>query len=165
MRKIALIIFTICSFYACSFNTKAPQTGLSYLQGSWREDSIKNQSQLVNYENYAFRFTCDSFYLNIKSFSKVNLDGGECYNKNTWEEYVKGTYTSNQDTLHLNGAFVTANFKFKAEGTCYRFGKFDEDFLVKKIDESTLEIQSTLSPIAHQLILIQKTSCNSEIGN
>lgn len=163
--KITLIIFTICSLYACSFNNKVPQTGLTYLQGSWIEDSVKNQSQLVNYENYKFRFTCDSFYLNIESFSKVNLDGGECYNQNNWQEYVKGTYTSNKDTLHLNGAFVTENFKYKPEGSCYRFGKFEEDFLMKQVNEDTLEIRSTLSAIVHQLILTQKTTCNPEIAN
>jgi hypothetical protein len=164
MQKISLFFLlsflTLCS---CSFNPNIPQTGEDFLQGTWTEDSIENKDQLVSYEKFDFRFTCDSFYLKSTSFSTVNLDGGECYNANTWEEYAKGFYTYDKDTLILNGVFVNKDFRFKPQTSCYRFGKLEEKFLVEKQGTDTIIINSTLSHLKHILVLKEKTSCDHSV--
>jgi hypothetical protein len=155
------ILFAVflLSLQACSFNEQVPSTGDAFLQGSWTEDSIPLKNQLVNYEQYQFKFTCDSFYLQINTQSKVNLYGGECYNSDSWSEYVKGTYTVVADTLKLNGAFVTQDYKYKPENSCYRFGKFEYDFLMQKKHQDTLQIKSKLQTLPHLLVLKKRTPC------
>lgn len=146
-------------FCSCSFNPNVPQTGENFLQGIWTEDSIENKDQLVSYEKFDFKFTCDSFYLTSTSFSVTNLDGGECYNGNTWKEYAKGIYTFSNDTLNLNGVFVNKDFRYKPESSCYRFGKIEEKFVVKKHSLDTIILNSTLSHLNHIIILKEKTNC------
>lgn len=160
MYKIFLtFLFILVVFYACSFNPNVPKTGEDFLQGTWAEDSIENKDQLVSYERFDFKFTCDSFYLTSTSFSVTNLDGGECYNGNTWQEYAKGIYTFNNDTLNLNGVFVNKDFRFKPESSCYRFGKLEEKFSVKQQSSDTIILNSTLSHLNHIMVLKEKTSC------
>ncbi|QEK52343.1 fumarate hydratase [Pedobacter aquae] len=156
--RVLYAVFFI-SLQACSFNEQVPSAGDAFLQGSWTEDSIPLKNQLVNYEQYQFKFTCDSFYLQINTHSKVNLYGGECYNTDTWREYVKGTYTVVADTLKLNGAFVNQDYKYKPENSCYRFGKFEYDFLMLKKHQDTLQIKSKLQTLPHFIVLKERTSC------
>jgi hypothetical protein len=164
MHRIFLLFpFILLIFCSCSFNPNIPQTGADFLQGTWTEDSIENKDQLVSYEKFDFKFTCDSFYLKSTSFSTVNLDGGECYNANTWEEYAKGFYTFAKDTLILNGVFVNKDFRFKPQSSCYRFGKLEEKFLVKKQGPDTIIINSTLSHLKHMLVLKEKTTCDVSV--
>ncbi len=160
MQKVLLFFFSLVFLSSCSFNPNIPKTGEDFLQGTWSEDSIENKNQLVSYEKFDFKFTCDSFYLKSTSFSKVNLDGGECYNANTWQEFAKGVYTFDNDTLKLNGVFVNKDFRFKPQSSCYRFGKLEEKFLVKKQSADTVIINSTLSHLNHILVLKEKTSCD-----
>lgn len=160
MYKIFLrFLVGLIFLYACSFNPNVPQTGEDFLQGTWIEDSIENKNQLVSYEKFDFKFTCDSFYLVSTSFSITNLDGGECYNGNTWKEYAKGVYTFKNDTISLKGVFVNKDFRFKPESSCYRFGKLEEKFSVKKHSTDTVILNSTLSHLNHIMVLKEKTSC------
>ncbi|MDA9555851.1 fumarate hydratase, partial [Pelobium sp.] len=119
MRLFAVFL-VLTSLFACTFNKEKPSTGVAFLQGKWDEDSVENKEQLVSYEQNYITFTCDSFYLKIHTYSKVNLNGGECYNKNNWEEYAKGYYHLVKDTLKLEGNFVNQDYKYKPEGSCYR---------------------------------------------
>lgn len=158
-KNFFVLLFGILIFYSCSFNPNVPRTGEDFLQGIWSEDSIENKDQLVSYEKFDFKFTCDSFYLNSTSFSITNLDGGECYNGNTWHEYAKGTYSLMNDTLKLSGVFVNKDFRYKPESSCYRFGKLEEKFLLEKQGQDTIILNSTLSHLKHILVLNEKTIC------
>jgi len=164
MHKLFLTFLSgLLIFSSCSFNPNVPKAGEGFLQGTWAEDSIENKDQLVSYERFDFKFTCDSFYLKSTSFSTINLDAGECYNGNTWREYAKGFYTFDKDTLILNGVFVNKDFRFKPESSCYRFGKMEEKFLVEKVNSDTIIINSTLSHLRHILVLKERTNCDHPI--
>ena len=148
---------------ACTFNKKEQASGVDYLQGKWSEDSVENKSQLVSYQQHDFKFTCDSFYLNIKSFSKVNLNGGPCYDKKAWQEYAKGYYELSGDTLKFKGNFVSKDYKFKPENSCYRVGKYEENFLLINKSADLITIKSLQTNLSHQLTLKEKTVCKPQI--
>ncbi len=154
----ALLALAISS---CSFNQTIPSTGVAFLQGNWTEDSVLNKAQLISYQQYHLTFTCDSFYLNISSFSKKNLNGGSCYDSKSWQEFAKGYYKLENDTLKLEGNFVDNHYKYKKEGSCYRFGKYKEDFILDKKTDSLFVIKSLQTSLYHQLTLKQKLVCNS----
>lgn len=162
MQKSFLVFIVSLIVSSCALNPPAKHYGEDFLQGLWVEESVPLQDKLVSYERYHFKFTCDSFYLNIKSYSKVNLNGGTCYNKNEWQEYVKGTYKMNQDTLHLQGAFVSSTYRFKPQGDCYRFGNFKEDYILKRLSADSIVLNSTITSLPHTITLKEKLSCDKE---
>lgn len=145
---------------SCTLNPNVADAGDAYLQGDWEEDSIAYKDQLASYEKYKFRFTCDSFYLEILNFSKVNFDTGDCYSGNTWKEYAKGVYTVNLDTLLLNGAYVSENYRYKPQGSCYRFGNLKEKFLLEKLGEDTVILKNNITPFPHILVIKNRFSCD-----
>lgn len=165
MQKSFLVFIISLAISSCAFNPPPDNSGKEFLQGFWIEDSIPFQDKLVSYEKYHFKFICDSFYLNIKNYSKINLDGGECYDQNEWQEYVKGTYKVRQDTLHLEGSFVSATYRFKPQGDCYRFGNFREEFVIKKVSADTLELNNTVTPLPHIVVLKEKLNCSTTAKN
>jgi hypothetical protein len=153
IKYLFLLLFVFGLLTACSFNQVIKSGGEAFLQGSWNEDSIANKSQLVNYEQNQFTFKCDSFYLQINSFSKVNLQGGPCYDAKEWQEYAKGYYTLAKDTLKFDGVFVNEKFKYKAEKACYRFGKYTENFLITQQSDSLINLKSLQTGLNHQMVL------------
>lgn len=151
--------FSLLAISACSFNKEEKLTGEVFLQGIWTEDSLPSQNQLVSYQQFDFKFTCDSFYVKIKNYSKVNLQGGNCYDKNTWFEYAKGYYTVKNDSLKFDGNFVDFEYKYKTQGSCYRSGKFTEVFLIEQQLDSLLKVKSLQSGMLHQFLLKEKMVC------
>src|SRR6187402_2171909 len=98
---------------ACSFNPNMQGKGEEYLQGEWQQDSTPVQKQLLSHSVYSFKFTCDSFFVQQQTYSKVNNGTDSCMNSGHWAEYIRGTYTQQHDTLHLKGYFSNANYTLK----------------------------------------------------
>jgi len=143
---LIVCVFLLC---ACSFNKEKQSTGIDFLQGTWHEDSVMNKEALVSYQQYQFSFNCDSFYLKVATFSKVNLEGGPCFDKKHWEEFAKGYYKLSKDTLKFEGNFVTEDYKYKAEGSCYRTGKYIEDFLMNTNNKNEITLKSLQTGLYH----------------
>lgn len=160
MKYLLLFILSIFIF-SCSFNKEVKSSGELTLQGKWEEDTVKNKSQLVSYQHHSLKFTCDSFYLQLHSYSIVNLQGGTCYDAKDWLEFAKGYYTLVKDTLKMEGNFVNKDFKYKAEGSCYRTGKYIENFILTQQNDSTVLLKSLQTGLSHQLLLKEKLTCKN----
>jgi hypothetical protein len=149
------------SFAACSFNPALQGRGEAYLQGEWRQDSIPMQKKLTEYSLYDITFSCDSFFMQIRSFSKVNNGADSCMASGHWTEYIKGNYQQRKDTLRLRGQFCNANYTLKPEGGCLRSGIYEESFMVKKIGDSSVQfLGSSVIPINTHLI--KRTTCTQK---
>ena len=129
------------------------------MQGEWKQDSIPMQSQLVTYSLYSFKFSCDSVYATIRTYSKVNTGYDSCMNAGQWTEYVRGTYKQKKDTLQIKGSFCNADFSLKDEKGCFRFGVYHDDFKVTHKTDSLIELSSESSVIPIGLHLTHKISC------
>ena len=133
--------------------------GESYLQGEWQQDSVAGQKRLLSYSLYHFKFSCDSFFVAIKSYSKVNTGPDTCMRSGRWAEYCKGTYSQKQDTLHLKGQFCNADFSIKDDKGCFRSGDFEEIFKVSKKGGSLIRLESTSDVIPIDARLVKRLSC------
>ncbi|WP_259068698.1 fumarate hydratase [Mucilaginibacter sp. X4EP1] len=133
--------------------------GESYLQGEWQQDSIPKQKQLVSYSLYHLKFSCDSFFVSISSYSKVNAGADSCMSSGHWTEYCKGTYDQKGDTLHLAGQFCNADMSIKDDKGCFRSGDYNELFKVSKKTDSLIQFLSTTGVIPINARLIKKISC------
>src|ERR1700739_5083986 len=120
--SVFTLLLSASTFVSCSFNPNLQGKGEAYLQGEWRQDSVPMQQKLTEYSLYNISFSCDSFYMQINSFSKVNNGDNSCTASGQWTEYIKGAYSQRGDTLHLRGQFCNANFSLKQEGGCFRSG-------------------------------------------
>ncbi len=131
MFKNSLFLLVLLLIGSCKFKPNVQEKGSGFLQGIWQESSNPADVQLMTLEKKRFTFTCDSFYLVIKTTSKVDLFGDSCYNNGNWQEYVKGTYIVQKDTIRLKGSFVSAAYRLKTSA-CYRNGNYEETFLINK---------------------------------
>lgn len=160
-RLIALssLLFAL-SFSSCWFNPNMQTPGEAYLQGEWQQDSVPAQKQLLNYSLYHLKFTCDSFFVSIKSFSKVNTGADSCMGKGQWTEYVRGTYDQRNDTLHLKGQFCNSDWTIKDDKGCFRYGDYEDFFKITKTDDSNITFASTISVIPINAHLIKRITCH-----
>ena len=154
------LVFTlILGFASCHINPNMQTPGQDYLQGEWQQDSIPRQKQLVSYSLYHLRFSCDSFFVSISSFSKVNTGPDSCMKSGHWVEYCRGTYSQSSDTLHLKGQFCNADMSLKDDKGCFRSGDYEDFFKISKSSDTTIQFASTISVIPINAHLIKKTSC------
>ncbi|MFN0256064.1 fumarate hydratase [Pedobacter ureilyticus] len=145
-------------FFSCSRLPDVQGKGETFLQGVWNQDSIANQSQLQNYVKHHFKFTCDSFYVDFTTHSKVNYYEEECFNNGVWEEHAKGTYQVRNDTLILVGDFTKSNYKQKVSG-CYRNGRYVSSFKVNSWNAEKLELENLSDQTEVKLNLKEKITC------
>jgi len=160
LRLLAFTFLLSAFSFGCWFNPNMQTPGESYLQGEWQQDSVTNQKQLLSYSLYHLKFSCDSFFLEIHSFSKVNTGADTCMNAGNWREFCKGIYEQKHDTLHLKGQFCNADYTIKDENSCFRSGDYEEFFKVHKTSDSVAQFASTTNVIPINAHLTKKTSCH-----
>ena len=153
-----LSAFTLLT--GCWFNPNKQGKGEVYLQGEWQQDSIPNQKRLLEYSLYRLKFSCDSFFVQINSFSKVNNGPDTCMRPGHWSEYIKGTYQQRSDTLHLKGQFCNPDYTLKEDAGCFRIGIYEEFFKVSRKTDSVIQFASTSNIIPVNARLIKHTTCN-----
>jgi hypothetical protein len=156
-------LFAFClllsALSSCTFNPNLQGKGEVYLQGTWQQDSSAVQQQLVTFSQYHIRFDCDSFFMQINDFSKVNFGSDTCMRSGHWAEYVRGSYSQRHDTLLLKGQFCNADFSLKTNAECFRIGPYNEFFTVRKKADTLIQLSGTSNVIPINLHRTKKTSC------
>lgn len=155
LLSIFLLFFSLT---ACRRLPNVQGKGEVFLQGIWNQDSIASANQLLSYTQHRFKITCDSFYVDLTTFSKVNYYEESCFNKGVWKEYAKGTYLVKGDTLMLVGTLTKANYKQKVSG-CYRNGRFLVNFKIHNSSSKKLELENLNNQTECVLVLKQQISC------
>jgi hypothetical protein len=149
----------ILAFSSCKMNPNMQGYGQGYLQGEWQQDSVPMQKKLINYSLYHFRFSCDSFFVSIRSFSKVNYGADTCMKRGQWIEYTRGHYVQRNDTLFLKGQFCNPDYTIKVTPDCFRIGVYEEFFKLTKKSDSLIQFSSTSGVIPINARLIKRTTC------
>ena len=144
--------------FSCTRLPNVQGKGEMLLQGVWNQDSIVNAGKLLNYTQHRFKISCDSFYVDLTTYSKVNYYEDSCFNKGIWKEYAKGTYAVKGDTLILNGTFTKSNYKQKVSG-CYRNGRYLSNFKIKSSSANSLVLESLNDQRECILVLKEKIIC------
>lgn len=129
------------SMASCVRNSEYQHTGADFLQGVWVQDSIPFQDELIQYTMHEFKFTCDSIYATLHTFSKARNVSDSCYNNGQWTEYAKGVYVVRGDSVLVDGLYTKENWKQKVSG-CYREGQFLPRFDVVSVSQDSLVLQS-----------------------
>jgi hypothetical protein len=161
MAKYVYIFFlglSVLAFTSCKFNPNLQGKGTESLQGIWEENSVDYQDQKLQYSKHRYRFTCDSVYVTIQTFAKVNMYPDSCFNNGKWTEYAKGTYLTKQDTLMVTATFTKSNFKQKISG-CYRIGQYLPAFVIRKSTADSLYLESIQQHLQLKLSLKERTVC------
>ena len=153
-----LLCLFIFAFSACTRLPNIQGKGEPFMQGVWNEDSVALSNKLNTYTQHRFKFSCDSVYIDFVTKSKVNFYSDSCFNKGVWKEYAKGVYAVIGDTLLVGATFTFSNYKQKLSG-CYRVGRYDKKFLIKKSSASTLLLESLTDQREIALNLKEKVTC------
>ncbi|WP_449437564.1 fumarate hydratase [Pedobacter steynii] len=148
-------------FFSCRRLPNVQGEGSSILQGVWNQDSVQNANQLLNYTQHKFKFTCDSFYVDMITHSKANYYADSCFNNGVWKEYAKGVYQVRSDSVFLTGTFTKANYKQKISG-CYQIGQYIKIFKIKLADTGRLLLEGTDNQREVDLRLVEKIICTPQ---
>ncbi|RZK78998.1 MAG: fumarate hydratase [Pedobacter sp.] len=156
----ALVLAVIVVFLtsACRRLPDIQGEGNAAFQGVWNQDSVLNSEKLLNYTQHKFRFSCDSFYVDLVTHSKANYYADSCFNNGIWKEYAKGVYQVRADSLFLLGTFTKSNYKQKLSG-CYQIGQYIKSFKILNTDSSKIVLESTDNQRIVELILKQPIVC------
>lgn len=161
MQKLSFAFFLFAfSLSSCWMNPDTQKPGVRELQGEWQQDTVPMQKQLLTYSLYHFRFSCDSFFISIKTFSKVNYGADSCMRSGQWTEYTRGNYGQRNDTLFLKGQFCNSDYTIKDNTGCFRSGNYEEIFKINKLTDSVLQLSSTTDVIPTSARLIKHTTCH-----
>jgi len=156
-------VFLLCAFCFlltnCHMNPNMQTPGQLWLQGEWQQDSVPAQKQLISYSLYHIKFDCDSFFVTIKTFSKVNYDTDSCMSKGHWTEYAAGHYEQSHDTLYLKGDYRKPDFTLKTDAGCLHSGVYKEIFKINKKTDSLVQLSSTSDVIPLTVRLVKRTTC------
>lgn len=158
MRTTLFYLLATVLLTSCKFNPNIQGSGSDALQGLWEEDQVLYQDSLSQYTSHKIRFSCDSFYLTLKTVARAEIYPDTCYRKGSWTEFVKGTYTTTGDTLYLNGTFTKSDFKQKISG-CFRMGTYKPIFVIVKRSGQQMKLQNLMTHFPVLLNLKQKTTC------
>lgn len=161
MVKYSCLFFltlSVLAFISCKFNPNLQGIGTKSLQGIWEEHNVDYQNERLQFSRHKFRFSCDSVYITIQTFAKVNTYPDSCFNNGSWMEYAKGTYQTIQDTLILTATFTKSNFKQKISG-CYRIGQYLPAFVIRKNAADSLYLESLQKHSQLKLALRERTVC------
>lgn len=145
---------------SCWMNPDTQKPGVKGLQGEWQQLSNPVQQQLITYSLYHFRFSCDSFFVSIKTFSKVNYGADSCMKNGQWTEYTRGVYAQRNDTLFLKGQFCNPDYTIKETPGCFRMGVYEEVFKTHKVKDSLLQLSSTSAIVPLNVQLIKRAACH-----
>ena len=148
------------SLSSCWMNPNTQKPGVKELQGEWQQEATPVQKQLLTYSLYHFRFSCDSFFVSIKTFSKVNYGTDSCMKNGRWTEYTRGVYAQRNDTLFLKGPFCNPDYTIKETAGCFRMGVYTEIFKLKRVSDSLLQLASTSAIIPINARLIKSATCH-----
>lgn len=150
--------FLLSAFSSCSRLPNVQGKGEIFMQGIWDQEPRADISNRLNFTQHHLKITCDSFYLDLTTFAKVNYYADSCFNQGIWKEYAKGTYRVSKDTVLLNGTFTKANYKQKVSG-CYRIGRYMGRFKIVEQSEGKLKLESLDDQQEINLTLKQKLIC------
>ncbi|WP_442589800.1 fumarate hydratase [Pedobacter sp. AW31-3R] len=153
-----IILFCLVAFLGCERRPNVQGNGEVFLQGIWNQDSIANAATLMNYTQHKLKFTCDSFYVDLTTHSKVNYYEDPCYNNGVWKEYAKGVYEVRKDSLFLIGTYTKSNYKQKVSG-CYTIGIYRKSFMIKSTDSTHIALQNLSDQREVNLVLKQQLTC------
>lgn len=157
-RLMFYLLLILCVSASCRRLPNVQGKGEVFLQGVWNQDSIANADKLLNYTQHKFKFTCDSFYVDLTTHSKVNYYTDSCFNGGIWKEYAKGVYTVRGDSLILSGTYTKANYKQKVSG-CYQIGRYEKAFYIKSSSADRLNLESVGNQRACNLVLKEQIIC------
>jgi hypothetical protein len=157
--KISLILFlSVLSLIACRRLPDVQGPGLASIQGVWNEDQVEHLDQLLNYTQQKIKFTCDSFYVELTTHSKVNYYEDPCYNNGIWKEYAKGVYRVKNDSLFLEGTYTKSNYKQKTSG-CFQIGRYLKTIYISSIKKDKLIFENITDQRRSTMVLKEKVVC------
>lgn len=158
IKNLFFFLLLVCVFTACRRLPNVQGKGEAFLQGVWNQDSIANADKLLNYTQHKFKFTCDSFYVDLTTHSKVNYYADSCFNNGVWKEHAKGVYLVRGDSLFLEGDYTKANYKQKVSG-CYQTGRFIKSFYIKSTKPDAIQLESVSDQRDCNLVLKERIIC------
>ncbi|MEE1884287.1 fumarate hydratase [Pedobacter flavus] len=157
MRNLLFIFFLFLSIVVgCKRLPDIQGEGYPQVQGVWIQDAI--DTDLKNYTLHKFKFSCDSFYLELLVKNQINHFNDTCATNGDRKEYAKGIYALKGDSLFLKGTYTKENYKQKISG-CYNIGSYRHNFLLLKSEEGKMSMRDLSNNLEANFTQTEKSTC------
>lgn len=157
MRNLYIILIScIAISTSCTRLPDIQGTGSPLVQGVWEQVDL--DSALESYTKHKFKFSCDSFYLEIQTKSKLHYFADTCSNNGLRVEYAKGIYVLKEDSLFLNGVYTKENYKQKISG-CYNIGSYRHNFVLTDNEGGIIKFRDLSNNITGSLTRTAQFEC------
>lgn len=144
MKKIIFSLITISLlFIACDKTEESTALTKNFLQGQW-VDNGDNQFDLGGVK-YRFEFNNNEFKLHISEYTDLRLVN--CNNINSWDNYMKGTFIIENNSIILTGNYCDSQFQIKTDTDCEEvmpIGEYGHTFELKIKDKRTITFKNKL---------------------
>jgi len=144
MKNVILIIVGVLLLNGCKKVEKPVVISKELLQGQWN-DSGENEYNLGGI-NYSIFFSENAFKLHIYEYSDYYL--ANCGLINSWDNYIKGTFTLSQNILYLNGDYCDSLYQVKVNTDCQEvtpIGMYNDSLVLKLINNKSLSFSNKIA--------------------
>ena len=162
LRPLLGMVVALFFLSSCKFNSNYQHVGELSLQGTWIQESVPFQDELMTYSLHEFRFSCDSVYVTIQNFAKEPIIVDSCYNNGKWTEYASGLYVIRNDSLLIEATYMKENGKQKLSG-CYHIGQYLPRLQINHQTGDSLYLDVRNNHIPINLRKIETTTCVPKI--
>ncbi|MEO0471529.1 MAG: hypothetical protein AAF206_18000 [Bacteroidota bacterium] len=139
MKRFHFLFLLVPSLFAfqCHPTTIEPIDRFT-LSGDWQEiESAGFGGQI-----HQISFRCDSFYMQIDSYTDVVVLGASCGRDSAqWTEYTLGTWSADNQSIAFNGVFANADFSSLTD-TCSRSGPYEVVFDVGYFADDSIAMET-----------------------
>lgn len=153
MKKIVFILTILALLLTgCKKKETPPVLTNENLQGMWVDNKL-NHYELGGIE-YNFEFYSNKFKMFVKEYSDQTIVN--CDYINTWENYIKGTYTVHKNSMFLIGNYCDSLYQIKTQTNCpsvMPIGVYTDTLVLNFIDNETLLFKNK---IGTETILLKK---------
>ena len=141
MKKlISLFVLSLIVLVGCQ-QQQVTTLSTTSIQGKWN-DNKANHFDLGGIEYY-YEFTGNEFRLMVFEYSDLNLSN--CNAINNWKNYIKGTFTIDQQSIVFNGVYCDSTYTALTTSPCLDvqpIGGFMDTLPVNMINDHTLSFSN-----------------------
>lgn len=158
LQPLFMVAVVLIFLSSCKPNSKFQNPGEPILQGTWIQESVPYQDELIRYALHEFRFSCDSVYIKIKNIATQPVIVDSCYNNGEWMEYAKGLYVIRNDSLLIEATYTYEDGRQKLKG-CYNIGQYLPRLHIEEMGADSLYLKSPNSDIPIQMRKVAAADC------
>ncbi len=143
MKKlITLFVLSLIVLSGCQQDQVTTLT-TSSIQGKWNDNKVNHFNE--GGIEYYYEFTGNEFRLMVFEYSDLIFTN--CNSITDWKNYIKGTFTIQQQSIVLNGTYCDSTYSTLTTSPCLMvqpIGSFTDTLAIKFVNNHTISFMNRI---------------------